>query len=120
MATWINGAINSGFTVVSGSLTGAANSKVACWVEYRVISQSIVNNTSTVRVYAYIATAQNTSQYWTYWNNHSGDSRGMFKIYAAGTLVYDRTNRGFATSNIPTPLHNISYTLLVIMTVFGI
>lgn len=103
MATWINGAINSGFTVVSGSLTGAANSKVACWVEYRVISQSIVNNTSTVRVYAYIATAQNTSQYWTYWNNHSGDSRGMFKIYAAGTLVYDRTNRGFATSNIPTP-----------------
>ena len=103
MANWINGAINSGYTVVSGSLTGAANAKVACWVEYRVISQSIVNNTSTVRVYAYIATAQNTNQYWTYWNNHSGDSRGMFKIYAAGTLVYDRTNRGFATSNIPTP-----------------
>ena len=103
MANWINGAINSGYTVVSGSLTGAANSKVACWVEYRLISQSIVNNTSTIRLYAYIATAQNTSQYWTYWNNHSGDSRGIFRIYAAGSLVYERVNRGFATSNIPTP-----------------
>ena len=103
MANWINGAMNSGYTIVNGTLTGAANTKVACWVEYRVISQSIVNNTSTIRVYAYIAVAQNTSQYWTYWNNHSGDSRGMFKIYAAGSLVYERANRGFATSNIPTP-----------------
>ena len=39
MATWINGAINSGFTVVSGSLTGAANSKVACWVEYHQVDE---------------------------------------------------------------------------------
>ena len=103
MANWINGAINSGYTVVSGSLSGTANSKVACWVEYKVISQSIVNNTSTVRLYAYLATAQNTSKFWTYWNNHTGDSRGMFKVYAAGNLVYERSNRGFATSNIPTP-----------------
>ncbi len=103
MANWINGAINSGYTVVNGTLSGAANSKVACWVEYAVIGQSIASNTSTIRVYAYIATAQNTNQYWTYWNNHSGDSRGMFKVYAAGTLVYERANRGFATSNIPTP-----------------
>ena len=51
MANWINGAINSGYTVVSGSLTGTANAKVACWLEYRLISQSIVNNTSTIRVY---------------------------------------------------------------------
>lgn len=103
MASWINGAINSGYTVVNGSLTGSANTKIACWLEYRLLSQSIVNNTSTIRVYAYIATAQNTSQYWTYWNNHSGDNRGMFKIYAAGTLIYERQKRGFATSNIPTP-----------------
>ena len=103
MANWINGAMNSGYTIVNGTLTGTANTKVACWVEYRVISQSIVNNTSTIRVYAYIATAQNTSKYWTHWNNHTGDSRGMFKIYAAGSLVYERANRGFATSNIPTP-----------------
>ena len=54
MANWINGAINSGYTVVSGSLSGTANSKVACWVEYKVISQSIVNNTSTVRLYAHM------------------------------------------------------------------
>lgn len=103
MANWINGAINSGYTVVSGSLTGTANAKVACWLEYRLISQSIVNNTSTIRVYGYLATAQNTSKYWTYWNNHTGDNRGMFKIFAAGNLVYERQKRGFATSNIPTP-----------------
>ena len=62
MANWINGAINSGYTVVNGTLSGAANSKVACWVEYAVIGQSIASNTSTIRVYAYIATAQNTNQ----------------------------------------------------------
>lgn len=103
MANWINGAMNSGYTIVNGTLSGSANSKVACWLEYKVISQSIINNTSTIRVYAYLATAQNTSKYWTYWNNHTGDSRGMFKIYAAGTLVYERENRGFGTSNVPTP-----------------
>lgn len=104
MANWINGAMNSGYTVVSGSLTGNANSKVACWVEYKLLSQSIVYNTSTIRIYAYLATAQGSSKYWTYWNNHTGDTRGMFKVYAAGSLVYEREKRGFATSNVPTPL----------------
>ncbi len=101
MANWTGGAINPGYTVVNGSLSGSANNKVACWLEYKVISQSITNNTSTIRVYAYLATATGT-KYWTYWNNHTGDTRGMFKIYAGGSLVYEREKRGFATSNVPT------------------
>lgn len=52
MANWINGAINSGYTVVSGSLTGTANAKVACWLEYRLwyskrlIHHSTANDTA--------------------------------------------------------------------------
>lgn len=101
MANWTHGTINSGYTIVNGSLSGAANNRVACWLEYKVLSQSITNNTSTIRVYAYLATTTG-SKYWTYWNNHTGDTRGMFKIYAGGSLVYERTKRGFATSNVPT------------------
>ena len=101
MANWTGGAINSGYTVVNGSLSGSANNKVGFWLEYKVLSQSITNNTSTIRVYAYLATVTGT-KYWTYWNNHTGDTRGMFKIYAGGSLVYEREKRGFATSNVPT------------------
>jgi hypothetical protein len=77
MANWINGAINSGYTVVSGSLTGAANAKVACWVEYRVISQSIVNNTSTVR--GTLTSKRRKSRSYGLLEQPFGDSRGMFR-----------------------------------------
>lgn len=87
MANWINDTINSGYTVVNGSLTGTGANKVACWLEYKILSQSIENNATTIRFYAYLATAQNTSSYWTYCNNHTGDNRGLTKIYVDGSLV---------------------------------
>lgn len=102
MANWINDTINSGYTVVNGSLTGAGSNKVACWLEYKIISQSVENNSTTLRFYAYLATAQNTSSYWTYYNNHAGDNRGLTKIYVDNNLVYERVNRGFAIDRIPT------------------
>lgn len=101
MANWINDPINSGYTVLNGTMTGSASSKLACWLEYKVISQSVENNTSAVRFYVYLATAQKTSSYWLYYNNYDQDKRGLTRVYAENTLIYTRTKRGFATAKIP-------------------
>ena len=45
--------INSGYSVILGSTTGSNGSKVDTWLEYKVLSQSIANNQSTVRVILY-------------------------------------------------------------------
>lgn len=44
---------NSGYSVILGSTTGSNGSKVDTWLEYKVLSQSIDNNTSQVRVILY-------------------------------------------------------------------
>lgn len=44
---------NSGYSVILGSTTGSNGSKVDTWIEYKVLSQSIANNTSQVRVILY-------------------------------------------------------------------
>lgn len=44
---------NSGYSVILGSTTGSNGSKVDTWIEYKVLSQSIDNNTSEVRVILY-------------------------------------------------------------------
>ena len=45
--------INSGYSVILGSTTGSNGSKVDTWLEHKVLSQSIDNNQSTVRVILY-------------------------------------------------------------------
>ena len=87
---WTNESINSGYTVVNGSLSGTASAKLACWMEYKVISQSITDNTSKIRFFVYLATA-NASSYFLYSNNHTGDTRGTLVVTADGTTVYTRT-----------------------------
>ena len=70
---WSHDPINIGYTVVSGSLSGSSASKLACWMEYKVISQSIENNTSRIRFYVYLATS-NTSNFFVYSNDHTGET----------------------------------------------
>ena len=60
MANWPNASINDGYTIVNSALTGTAESKISCWLEYKIVSQSITNNTSTIRYYMYLATSGNT------------------------------------------------------------
>jgi hypothetical protein len=45
--------VNSGYSVILGSTTGSNGSKVDTWLEYKVLSQSIELNQSTVRVILY-------------------------------------------------------------------
>lgn len=101
MANWPNASINDGYTIVNGSLSGTAESKISCWLEYKVVSQSIANNTSTIRYYAYLATSGNTSQYDVYCNSLDTSSRGAMSVSVDGNSVYNRTGRGFAISRIP-------------------
>ena len=102
MANWPNASINSGYTIVNGSLTGTASSKISCWLEYQVVSQSVATNSSTIRFYVFLATSGNTSQYDSYCNNLAGSStRGSMSVSIGGSTVYTRNNRGFAISRIP-------------------
>ena len=101
MANWPNDSINDGYTIVNGSLTGTVESKISCWLEYKIVSQSIANNTTTIRYYAYLATSGNTSQYDVYCNSLDTNSRGAMSVSVDGNSVYNRMGRGFAISRIP-------------------
>ena len=102
MANWPNASINDGYTIINGSLSGSAASKFSCWMEYKIVSQSITNNSTTIRFYVYLATSGNTSQYDTYCNNVAGAStRGAMSVTIGGAAAYTRNSRGFATSRIP-------------------
>ena len=101
MANWPYESIHVGYTIVNGSLTGTAESKISCWLEYKVVSQSVANNTSTIRFYVFLATSGNTSQYDVYCNNIDSNSRGAMSVSVDGSSVYNRIGRGFAISRIP-------------------
>ena len=58
---------HSGYTIINGSTTGSNGSKVNTWIEYKVTSQSIANNTSTVDIYLYArANTSGLSTAWLY------------------------------------------------------
>ena len=101
MANWPYESIHDGYTIVNGSLSGTAASKVSCWLEYKIVSQSVANNTSTIRFYVFLATSGNTSQFDVYCNNIDSNSRGAMSVSVDGSSVYNRIGRGFAISRIP-------------------
>lgn len=45
--------VNTGYTIINGTTTGSNGSKVNTWIEYKVTSQDVVANTSTIRVILY-------------------------------------------------------------------
>lgn len=45
--------VNSGYSIINGSVTGSNGSKIDTWVEWKVISTSVANNTSNVRMILY-------------------------------------------------------------------
>ena len=101
MANWPYESIHDGYTIVNGSLSGTAASKVSCWLEYKIVSQSVANNTSTIRFYVFLATSGNTSQFDVYCSNIDSNSRGAMSVSVDGSSVYNRIGRGFAISRIP-------------------
>ena len=94
--------IHSGYSIINGSFSGTATVKLGCWMEYKVVSQSVENNTSTIRFYIFIANVAASSGYHIYCNNYDQTNRGSMTVKANGSTVYTRTKRGFATDLIPT------------------
>lgn len=94
--------IHSGYSIINATFTGQGGSSLACWMEYKVVSQSAVNNTSTIRYYIYIANIANSSGYNTWCNNYDQANRGSMTVKADGTTIYTRSKRGYATHLIPT------------------
>lgn len=45
--------VNSGYSIINGSVTGSNGSKIDTWVEWKVTSTSVANNTSNVRIILY-------------------------------------------------------------------
>lgn len=45
--------VNSGYSIINGSVTGSNGSKIDTWVEWKVTGTSVPNNTSTVRMILY-------------------------------------------------------------------
>ena len=94
MAT-ISTPIHSGYTIINGSISGGSSSKIGTWMEYKIVSQSVVNNTSTIRFYVFVATL--SGSYNVYANNHAGTNRGYMSVTVGGSTVYTREKNGFAT-----------------------
>lgn len=94
--------IHSGYSIINGSFSGTATAKLGCWMEYKVTSQSVENNTSTIRFYIYIANVAASTGYHIYCNNYDQTNRGSMTVRVNGTTVYTRQKRGFATDLIPT------------------
>ena len=101
MANWPYESIHDGYTIVNGSLSGTAANKISCWLEYKVISQTVASNTSTIRFYVFLATSGNTEQFDVYCNNIDSNARGAMSVSVDGSSVYNRIGRGFAISRIP-------------------
>ena len=57
--------VNSGYTIINGSTTGSNGANVDTWLEYKVLSQSVANNTSKVRVVLYSQSRVSSSTKWT-------------------------------------------------------
>jgi hypothetical protein len=94
--------IHSGYSIINATFTGQGGSSLACWMEYKVVSQSAVNNTSTIRYYIYIANIANSSGYHAWCDNFDTANRGSMTVKCDGTTIYTRTKRGYATDLIPT------------------
>lgn len=58
--------VNAGYTIINGSTSGSNGYRTDTWIEYKVVSQSVTNNTSTVHAFLYsAATFSSTTQYTT-------------------------------------------------------
>lgn len=56
--------VNTGYTIINGTTSGSNGSKVDTWIEYKVTSQSVADNTSTIRVILYSAATKSSSTSW--------------------------------------------------------
>lgn len=86
--------VNSGYNIINGTTTGSNGSKVDTWLEWKVTSQSIANNTSNVRIVLYSAATTSSS---TKWEAHENFG---YVGYNNGNKQYLNTTYNFSNYNV--------------------
>lgn len=56
--------VNAGYTIINGTATGSNGYRVDVWLEYKVLSQSILNNTSELHLLLYAAATYSSTTKW--------------------------------------------------------
>lgn len=78
--------VNTGYNIINGSVTGTNGSKVDTWVEWKVTSTSVVNNTSNVRIILYAQATQSLSTSYSSTENY-------------GWVGYDNGNKNWMSKS---------------------
>lgn len=86
--------VNTGYNIINGTTTGSNGSKVDTWLEWKVTSQSIANNTSNVRIVLYSAATTSSS---TKWEAHENFG---YVGYNNGNKQYLNTTYDFSNYNV--------------------
>lgn len=86
--------VNSGYTIINGTAEGTNQAYVDCWLEYMVISQSVIDNTSTVRVLLYAVCNKSSTTRW------SPAEEFGYVGYDGGNQQYRNTTYDFSGNQI--------------------
>ena len=97
--------VHSGYTIINGTTTGSNGSKCDTWIEYKVTSQSVVNNTSTLVAYLYTCANYSNS------TSYSSTANYGYLTYDSGTKQYTSIS-GYDFTN-QTPVLFASYTFTI-------
>ena len=97
--------VHSGYTIINGTTTGSNGSKCDTWIEYKVTSQSVVNNTSTLVAYLYTCANYSNS------TSYSSTSNYGYLTYDNGTKQYTSIS-GYDFTH-QTPVLFASYTFTI-------
>lgn len=97
--------VHSGYTIINGTTTGSNGSKCDTWIEYKVTSQSVVNNTSTLVAYLYTCANYSNS------TSYSSTANYGYLTYDNGTKQYTSIS-GYDFTN-QTPVLFASYTFTI-------
>lgn len=82
--------VNTGYNIINGTSTGFNAAYVDCWLEWKVLEQSVTANTSKVRVILYAAATTSSSTAWNLAENFG------FVGYNGGNRQYRSTTYNFA------------------------
>ena len=82
--------VNSGYNIINGTATGSNKAYVDCWLEWKILNQSVSANTSTVRVLLYAACTRSSTTAWTVAEKYG------YVGYDGGNKQYRSTTYNFA------------------------
>lgn len=87
--------VNTGYNIIHGTATGSDQAYVDCWLEWKILRQSISANTSTVRVVLYSACTKSSTTQWNVPEKY-------------GYVGYDGANRHYRSTTYNFANHQVN------------